>query len=52
MPRGTTGGGSSGSGDSGGQPVLPVTGDDVLKLIAMSLVLIGGGALTVRASRR
>jgi LPXTG-motif cell wall-anchored protein len=35
------------------QPVLPVTGyDAAVKLAALSMVLIGGGALTVRASRR
>jgi len=55
-PRGSgSGSGGSGTGSAGGaagQPVLPVTGDDALKLIAMSLVFIGGGALTVRASRR
>ncbi|MDQ1745932.1 MAG: hypothetical protein QOD07_195 [Frankiaceae bacterium] len=50
----TAGGSGSGGSAAGqpGQPVLPVTGDDAVKLIALSMVLIGGGALTVRASRR
>jgi LPXTG-motif cell wall-anchored protein len=48
----TVAGGGSGSGGPGAQPVLPVTGDDTVKLIALSLLMIGGGALTVRASRR
>ena len=48
-----TGSGGDGSGGPGAQPVLPVTGyDDAIKLVALSMVLIGGGALTVRASRR
>lgn len=53
VPRGSSGsGGSGGSAGQPAQPVLPVTGDDALRLVAMSLVLIGGGALTVRAARR
>ncbi|MDQ1683829.1 MAG: hypothetical protein QOC82_566 [Frankiaceae bacterium] len=47
------GGGSGSAGETGAQPVLPVTGyDDAMKLLALSMVLIGGGAFTVRASRR
>ena len=59
-PRTAPGSGGGGStGGSGGQsgqqtqPVLPVTGyDGALKLAALSMVLIGAGALTVRSSRR
>lgn len=55
---GNTGGSAGGNtgGSSGGastQPVLPVTGyDAALRLGALSLVLIGAGTFTIRASRR
>jgi len=50
---GGSAGGSSGQSGQQTQPVLPVTGyDAALKLAALSMVLIGAGALTVRSSRR
>lgn len=50
-PQTRAAGGSS-SGPTA-QPVLPVTGyDAAVKLAGLSMILIGAGALTVRASRR